>query len=99
MKKKKRLFLDSYFDFDSIFPQEYFEVMLQELSEQWIIYYVDSQGKEKAYGPYPEPELMEQITLSPFFFEQIVFVYHLIEHSDPDLRDLGIRLLKRLAQK
>lgn len=98
MKKKKRLFLDSYFDFDSVFPQEYFEVMLQEISDQWIIYFVDDQGKEIAYGPYLEPELLEQVTLSPFFFEEIVFVYHLIEHKDTDLRDLGVRLLRLLAQ-
>ena len=98
MKKKKRLFLDSYFDYDAVFPQEYFEVLLQELAHNhWIIYYVD--GKEAAYGPYSEKELLERIAMAPFFFDEIVFVYHLVENRDKDLKDLGIRLLKIIAQQ
>ena len=94
--KKKQLFLDSYFDFDSLFPMEYFELYLQEsASGYWLIYYANNSG-ETAYGPYAESELSERLSLAPFFFEEIVFVYHLVESKDKDLNALGLRLLKKL---
>lgn len=94
--KKKALFLDSYFDFDSIFPMEYFEMYLQETaSNYWLVYFVNDHG-ETPYGPYNEDELLSRLTLAPFFFEEMVFIYHLIESRDTDLRELGIRLLRKL---
>ncbi len=94
--KKKLLFLESYFDFDSLFPMEYFEMYLRETaSGYWLVYYTTDRN-ETSYGPYHENELLERIKLGPFFFEEIVFVYHLIENKDPDLHQLGIRLLKNL---
>ncbi len=94
--EKKQLFLDSYFDFDAIFPMEYFELYLRETaSGYWIIYYA-SDSHETSYGPYAEEELLDRLQLAPFFFEEIVFVYHLIESSDVDLHQLGLRLLKSL---
>ena len=47
-------------------------------------------------GPYDELELLERLTLAPFYFEEIVFVYHLIESQDKDLNAVGLRLLKTL---
>ena len=95
MKEKKSLFLESYFDFDALFPMEYFEIYLQETADGfWLIYYANNQG-ETAYGPYHEDELLERLTLAPFLFEEIVFIYHLIENRDSDLHDLGVRLLKK----
>ena len=94
--EKKRLFLDSYVDFDSIFPMEYFEIYLQESAANfWLVSFVNDQG-ETVYGPYDEPELLERLTLAPFYFEEIVFVYHLVESQDKDLNTLGVRLLKTL---
>ena len=94
--KKKQLFLDSYFDFDAIFPMEYFEIYFRETADgYWLVYYASDQN-ETSYGPYPEVELLERLKLAPFFFEEIVFVYHLIESKDKDLHQLGVRLLKNL---
>jgi hypothetical protein len=94
--KKKQLFLDSYFDFNAIFPMEYFEIHLRETANGfWIVYYANDHH-ETSYGPYPEEELLERLKLAPFFFEEIVFVYHLIESKDADLHQLGVRLLKKL---
>jgi hypothetical protein len=96
MREKKQLFLESYFDFDSIFPMEYFEMYLQEsASGFWLIYYANDQG-ETVYGPFSEDELMERLSLAPFYFEEIVFVYHLVENQDQELQKLGVRLLRRL---
>ena len=95
--KKKRLFLDSYFDFDALFPMEYFEISLRQTADHyWLVYYANDH-KETSYGPYHENELLEQLKLAPFFFEDIVFVYHLIEHKDRDLHRLGVRLLKSMT--
>ncbi len=97
MSKKKALFLASYFDFDSLFPQDYFELFFQESAHQhWLVYFVDDQG-ETVYGPYNEDELLERLCLAPFLFEEIVLVYHLIESKDDDLKNLGVRLLKKLV--
>ena len=94
--KKKQLFLESYFDFDAIFPMEYFEIYLRETAHgYWLVYYANNQH-ETSYGPYAEAELLDRLQLAPFFFEEIVFVYHLIESKDKDLRQLGVRLLKNL---
>ncbi len=96
MAKKKSVFLESYFDFDSIFPQEYFELFLQQTArDHWLVYFVNDQG-ETAYGPFDEQELLTRLTLAPFFFEEIVLIYHLIESKDVDLKNLGVRLLKNL---
>lgn len=97
MSKKKSVFLESYFDFDSLFPQEYFELFLQETAKgSWLVYYANDQG-ESVYGPFDEDELLSRLTLAPFYFEEIVFVYHLVESKHKDLRNLGVRLLKRLV--
>ena len=94
--EKKRLFLDSYVDFDSLFPMEYFEIYLQESAANfWLVSFANDQG-ETVYGPYQESELLERLTLAPFYFEEIVFVYHLVESQDKDLNALGLRLLKTL---
>lgn len=75
---------------------EYFEMFLQETAKgYWLVYYANDHG-ETSYGPYHERELLERLSLAPFFFEEIVFVYHLIENKDIELRDLGIRLLKSI---
>lgn len=94
--KKKLLFLDSYFDFDALFPMEYFEMYFRETAAgYWLVYYANDHN-ETSYGPYHEGELLERLKLAPFFFEEMVFVYHLIESHDQDLHQLGIRLLKSL---
>lgn len=96
MKKKKSVFLESYFDFDALFPQEYFELCLQETAKgHWLVYYTIDEG-ETAYGPYEEQELAARLTLAPFYFEKIVFIYHLVENKDRELKNLGVRLLKNL---
>lgn len=94
--KKKRLFLDSYFDFDALFPMEYFEISLRSTADgYWLVYYANDQN-ETSYGPYHESELLERLKLAPFFFEEIVLVYHLIENKDRVLHNLGVRLLKTM---
>jgi hypothetical protein len=94
--KKKPLFLDSYFDFDSIFPMEYFEMSLRETANSfWLVYYANDQG-ESSYGPYHENELLNRLALAPFFFNEMVFIYHLLENRDADFRELGVRLLRKL---
>jgi len=95
--KKKPLFLDSYFDFDALFPMEYFEISLRQTADDyWLVYYANDQ-KETSYGPYREGELLERLKLAPFFFEEIVFIFHLIENEDRDLHQLGVRLLKSMT--
>ena len=75
---------------------EYFEVFLRQTADDyWLVYYADDQ-KETSYGPYHEDVLLEQLKLAPFFFEEIVFVYHLLENKDMDLHQLGVRLLKSM---
>ncbi len=75
---------------------EYFEMSLQETaSGYWLVYYADDHG-ETSYGPYHENELLNRLTLAPFFFDEMVFVYHLIENKDTDFRELGVRLLRKL---
>ena len=97
MSEKKSVFLESYYDFDSIFPQEYFELFLQQTAkDHWLVYYANDEG-ETAYGPFAESELLNRLMLAPFYFEEIVFVYHLVESKDVDLKDLGVRLLKSLV--
>lgn len=69
---------------------------LQETANgYWLVYYANDRG-ETAYGPYHENEILNRLTLAPFFFEEMVFIYHLLESRDSDLRELGIRLLKTL---
>ena len=94
--EKKQLFLESYYDFDSLFPMEYFEIFLQATAyEYWLVYYATDE-LETVYGPYHESELLERFTLAPFYFEEMVLTYHLVESNDTDLRQLGVRLLKSL---
>jgi hypothetical protein len=94
--KKKQVFLSSYFDFDATFPMEYFEIgLIQTADDYWLIYYA-TDDNEFSFGPYSESELLNRITLAPFLFEEMVFIYHLIENSDPELHDLGVRLLRKL---
>jgi hypothetical protein len=94
--EKKPLFLELYFDYDSLFPMEYFEMFFRETaSNHWLVYYANNQ-QETAYGPYHESDLLERLQLAPFYFEEMVFVYHLIESRDTELHNLGIRLLKTL---
>ncbi len=75
---------------------EYFEIYLRETANgYWLIYYAN-EHHETSYGPYSEQELLDRLQLAPFFFEEIVFVYHLVESDDQDLHQLGLRLLKSL---
>lgn len=100
MKEKKEISLDVYTSQeDTPFPSDYFEVYLQEADEKgkWFIFYVDKNGHESQFGAFSEQELLKRITQKPFFFEEIVFVYYLVEHKDLEIKDLGIRLLKFLA--
>lgn len=98
MSKKKSLFLASYFDFDSLFPQDYFELFFQESAQHhWLVYFVDDEG-ETVYGPYHEDEILERLSLAPFLFEEIVLVYHLVESKEEELKELGVRLLQKLVQ-
>ncbi|MCS6834053.1 MAG: hypothetical protein NZ521_10805 [Flammeovirgaceae bacterium] len=101
MKEKKEINLDVYTsEEDTPFPSEYFEVYLQEADEKgkWFIFYVDKAGNESQFGAFSESELLKRIVQKPFFFEEIVFVYYLIEHKDQEIKDLGVRLLKLLAK-
>jgi len=96
MMDKKPLFLDSYFDFDSTFPMEYFEIyLLEAASKFWIVYYVND-NDELSFGPFHEKELLIRMTLAPFYFDQMVLIYHLVENPDAQLKDLGVRLLRQL---
>lgn len=93
---KKPLFLDSYFDFDSTFPMEYFEIyLLEAASKFWIVCYVNDEI-ESSYGPFPEKDLLNRLTLAPFHFDEMVLIYHLVENPDTQLKDLGVRLLRQL---
>jgi NDP-sugar pyrophosphorylase family protein len=99
MKEKKEINIDVYTSQeDTQFPLDYFEMYLQEEEKgKWLIFYVDKDGNESKFGTYEEAELLKRITQKPFYFEEIVFVYYLVEHKDKEIKDLGIRLLKQLA--
>ncbi len=73
---------------------EYFEMSFRETAKgYWLVYYANDQG-ETSYGPFHEVELLSKLAMAPFFFEEIVFIYHLLENGDQNLRELGVRLLK-----
>lgn len=96
--KKIDIELDAYFDFESIFPIEYFEIKIGSESDgEWFLFYVDEQGRESEFGPFSEPELLDRIGLAPFLVEPLVFVYYLVESNDQEIHNLGVRLLKRAA--
>jgi hypothetical protein len=99
MKEKKEINIDVYnSQEDTQFPLDYFEMYLQEEEKgKWLIFYVDKNGNESKFGVYEEATLLKKITQKPFYFEEIVFVYYLVEHKDKDIKDLGIRLLKQIA--
>ncbi|GAB4342161.1 MAG: hypothetical protein OHK0038_22000 [Flammeovirgaceae bacterium] len=99
MKEKKEINIEVYnSQEDTLFPLDYFELYLQEEEKgKWYVFYVDKDGKETRFGTYGEAELLKRITQKPFYFEEIVFVYYLIEHKDKDIKELGIRLLKLIA--
>ena len=99
MVNKEPINLDVYQDFDSIFPLEYFELSISNTHDgSWRLYYVAGGQEEVTYGPYSPAQLIASIAASPFYLEPIVFVYYLVEHDHPELRDLGISLLKLMAQ-
>lgn len=96
--KKTKVYLDSYQDFESLFPSEYFELSLKKNEDnKWLIYYLDQNEKETEYGPYEEDAILPRISLAPFFFDEMIFIYHLIEHNNQLIRNLGVRLLKKIA--
>ena len=97
--KKIDLELDAYFDFESIFPIEYFEIKIgTESGGEWFLFYVDEKGRESEFGPFSESELLDRIELAPFLVEPLVFVYYLVESKDPQIHNLGVQLLKRAAR-
>ena len=96
--KKIDLELDVYYDFESIFPVEYFEIKIgTETEGEWFLFYVDEKGHESEFGPFLEPELFDRIELAPFLVESLVFVYYLVESSDQQIHNLGVQLLKHAA--
>lgn len=98
MGDKKEVSLDVYNIYDAIIPLEYFEVYIQSAENgTWKLFYVDKDGVETIFGPMPEEQIIETVSKSPFYFDEIVFVYYLVEHKDPELKDLGVRLLKIIA--
>ena len=102
MGQKKEVSLDVYNVYDAIIPLEYFEVYIQSDTDQagrWNLFYVDKDGNETTFGPMEEAEIIEAVTSKPFYFDEIVFVYYLVEHKDPELKDLGVRLLKIIASQ
>ncbi len=100
MVNREKLFLEPYFDFDSILPADYFEVLISSTeNNQWVLFYIDDQEAETEYGPYDMKEVLERIVLAPFFIDEIVFVYHLVEHNNETLNALGVDLLKHLANR
>ncbi len=97
--QKFDLELPAYYDYEAILPLEYFEVKLASSPEWlWYVFYIDEQGRETEYGPYQEQELLERIQLAPFYFEEVVFIYYLVESIQDPLRNLGIHLLKSIAK-
>ncbi len=98
MGDKKEVSLDIYNVYDAIIPLEYFEVYIQSAAEPlWKLFFVDKEGKETEFGPLTEKGLLDAISAAPFFFDEIVFVYYLVEHKDEELKELGVRLLKLIA--
>ena len=97
--QKFDLDLYAYYDYEAILPLEYFEVKLAPTLEGlWYVYYIDEQGRETEYGPFKEPELLKRIQLAPFSFEEVVFIYYLVESDQDPLRNLGIQLLRSIAK-
>ena len=99
MVHREPINLDVYQDFDSIFPLEYFELRISSTKDgKWLLIYLPEQGQEQEFGPYTPVELTEAIAEYPFHIEPIVFVYYLVESSHQEISDLGVELLKYLAQ-
>lgn len=99
MVQRAPINLDVYQDFDSIFPLEYFEIFISNTNDdKWIINYAPEHGEEQEFGPFSPVQLTEAIAQYPFYIEAIVFVYYLVENDHQEVSDLGIRLLKHLAQ-
>ena len=97
--EKIELDLSGFYDFDSLFPLDYFEIKISTAGkDKWYLFYLDEQGNETQFGPYREVDILPRVNLAPFYFEEIVFVYYLIETRDDEVRNLGIRLLKRIAK-
>ena len=98
MKERKEISLDVYKVYDSVIPLDYFELWIQDTEDsKWNLYYIDKDGEETTYGPFSDAEILENIGHDPFFLEEIVFVYYLIEHEDPEVKMLGVNLLKIIA--
>ena len=98
--KKLVLNADVYYGEDSLFPMDYFEISLEQMDdEMWIIYFKDEEGSEKRYGPHNDLELLSAITKSPFLLDELVWVYHLVESTEDDIKQLGVSLLKNLANQ
>ena len=99
MGEKKEIQLDIYNVYDAIIPLEYFEVYIQQTDdpEKWKLYYINKDGEETEFGPMNEEDILEAVSHDPFYFEEIVFVYYLVEHKDEELKELGVRLLKVIA--
>lgn len=98
MGEKKEVSLDVYNVYDAIIPLEYFEVYIQSAEGGfWKLFYIDKDGNETEYGPLSEEEILKTVSEKPFYFDEIVFVYYLVEHKDEELKDLGVRLLKIIA--
>lgn len=97
--KKIDIELDVYYDFESIFPVEYFQIKIgTETEGEWFLFYVDEKGQESEFGPFSESDLVDRIELVPFLLEPLVFVYYLVESNDKAIHNLGIRLLKHAAK-
>ena len=98
MGEKKEVSLDVYNVYDAIIPLEYFEVYIQsEENGKWNLYYIDKDGKETLFGNLTEVDILSTVSKKPFYFDEIVFVYYLVEHKDEELKELGVRLLKLIA--
>jgi len=98
--QKFDLEIPAYYDYEAILPVEYFEVKLSmEENRNWLIYFVDESGNESTFGPFDPPNILNRITMGPFYFEEIVFVYYLVESLEESLRDLGVELLKLMANR
>lgn len=99
MVHREPINLDVYQDFDSIFPLEYFELFLSNNEQgQWLLYYAPESGDEVEFGPLSELELLHLIQEPPFLLEAIVFVYYLVECENEEVSDLGVHLLRHIAQ-
>lgn len=99
MVNREPINLDVYQDFDSIFPLEYFELFISNNAEGlWYLYYAPESSKEVEFGPLTDLQLLELIQGAPFLLEAIVFVYYLIESENEEVSELGVNLLRHLAQ-